>query len=173
MFAEVAQRGPIRKRAFGEGPRCVRDEDLTTRAGRGDSRRAIDVDADIVVPAGDAATTVESHPHPNGDTGWPSLNDEGPLRVDGSRDRSRCVAKDDEERVTLGAALDSAVLAECRPQQRVVALEDLPVGVRVELLGQARGTLDVGEQESDSTCREIAPPLGHGLLLCPAALRVA
>ena len=60
-LAEVAQ-----AHAIGQSPvrQCLRrlgDEDLAPMSGRSDPRGAIDIDADVIVAAGDSLAAVQAH----------------------------------------------------------------------------------------------------------------
>jgi hypothetical protein len=79
----------------------------------GDASGSMDVETDVVVAAGDALTAVNAHPHVQWLATGPRRRCDGSLRCDSSGDCGRSVAEDNEERVALGGALDSASLREC------------------------------------------------------------
>jgi hypothetical protein len=120
---------------------------------RGDPRRTVDVEADIVVAASDALAGVEAHPDLHRLATRPGRGREGALRRDRGSDGRRSVAEDDEERVALGRSLDPAGRCECGPEEALVLLEHSTVGSRPERLDEACRTLDVAEEEGERAGR--------------------
>src|SRR6185503_4391952 len=101
---------------------------------------------------------VEAHADPNFDSWRPGLRGERALRLDGGGDGLERVVEEHEERVALRALLAAAVARDRLAHDRGVALQHRRVGVAAELGEEARGALDVGEQE----CQRAAATRGRG-----------
>ena len=128
---------------------------------RGDTRSPIDIEADILIPAGDPLPRVEAHPHTNLGTCRPRLGGEGTLRVDRCGDGRHSVLEDEEKRIARGARVHSVVGRHGVTDQLIVAFEDIAEGRRPDLRDQRRGALDVREQERHGPDRQIALQLAH------------
>ena len=107
------------------------------------------VQAHVALLAQGRLTHVNAHPSPD----RPVL--ERTLGLHSRGERGLAVLKDNEERVALRVDLDTAVALEGRAQQATMFRQRVPVAV-AELLEQARGALDVREEEGDGSGRELA-----------------
>jgi hypothetical protein len=143
VLAEVGQLA-LDKRA-----RRLREEHLAAVPGGGDPRRQVDVRADVALPAAVRAPRVQAHPHPDR-AGGQCL-----LAVAGGRERRGRGRERVEEGVSLGVDLHAATPSERRPQQPPVLGERLLVGLCAQLVQQAGGALDVGEEQGDAAVRKL------------------
>jgi hypothetical protein len=84
------------------------------------------------------------------------------LDRDRRRHRIRSTPEGHEERVTLSVDLLASMRGERLPNQPLLLGQQLAVAGAFELLEQAGGTLDVGEQEGDSAAQTLrrTPPCG-------------
>jgi hypothetical protein len=141
VLAEIAE-GDISDEATGR----LGEDDLSPVSGAGDSRRAVDVDADVALLGHDRLAGVEAHA--NADRPGPErvvgLNRRG-NGAGGSRER-------DEERVTLRIYLDACVSRERLPQCSSVLGEEIHVASAV-LVEKSCRSLDIGEEERDRATR--------------------
>jgi hypothetical protein len=80
--------------------------------GRGDTRCTVDVEAHVIVATDNALAAVKAHPHVDGSTLRPCRVLERTLTGDGGRDGRRCIAEDNEERITFGSLLLAVVFLE-------------------------------------------------------------
>ena len=79
--------------------------------GIGDPRRAVHVDADVVVPAPDSFPGVEAHPNRRDGPRRPVVGGQGALGGDRGIDRSPRGGEHDEEGVPMGIHLDPTALS--------------------------------------------------------------
>ena len=117
-------------------------EHLPAVPGRGDPRRAMDVDPDVALVGDDRLARVEPH----ADADRPVV--ERRLAVGGGGERVRCARERDEERVALRVHLDAAVPRERLAQDAPVLGQQVRVPVAV-LVQQPRRAFDVREEERD------------------------
>src|SRR5581483_2774635 len=106
-----------------------RKEDLTAVAEVADPRGLVHREADVALAVHGRLPRVEPHPDAHGAVVGPRMCRERPLR--GRRPcygRARA-AEDEEERVALAVDLDALVLAEGRPQERVVVAEQARIRI--------------------------------------------
>jgi hypothetical protein len=130
----------------------LRDEHLPTVTGPADPRSPVDVEPEIPALRRCRLAGMDPHPHAHGRRARPSLRGERSLGSDRSLDGVAGARERDEELVA--AAVD---LATAGARDRVA--DDLPMlrhhgRIRVtELLNQAGGVFDVGEEERDDPGR--------------------
>jgi hypothetical protein len=176
VLAEVAERDPRRKGGAGQGPDALRDEDLAAVPRARHAGRPVDVVANVrAVGVDDALAGVEAHPDADHGVWRPRLGGEGALGVHGRRDGRRSPGEGHEEAVTLRPDLHAVVGGQRRPDDRTVAVEQGRPAIG-ELAHQARGALDIGEEEGDrpggergarplaGARRLVGRQLGHGTL---------
>ena len=119
----------------------------------GNPRRAVHVEADVVVTAQVPFARVEAHPHPDRVALRPALPGQSALGSDGRFQRIRGRTEDREEGVTLGADLDPLVRGKRAAHDGRVALQHALV-LRAKPLQQARRALDVSEEKRDGAGRQ-------------------
>gem|GEM_PF-3712160 len=85
----------------------------------------------------------------------PGMVTEGPLGFDGGVEGPLGRGEGVEEGVSLGVDLDPFVGGKGLSQQGAVVLEDVAVA-GAEGVQQARGALDVGEEEGDGACGQVS-----------------
>jgi hypothetical protein len=131
-------------------------EDLAAVAGSHDPRGAMDVEADVGVLADRSLAGMQPDADADRLAARPALLGQGPLNLDGGRDRLRRPVEGREERIALGAHLHAAVPDERRADELTVPGQQLrpPGAARLEQPGRA---LDVAEEERDGPGRK----LGH------------
>jgi hypothetical protein len=78
------------------------------------------------------------------------------LAGDGGGNRILGTAERDEERVPLRVDLVAVVLGESLTEDSTMVVEGVPVDLSAQLFEQLCGALDVGEQEGDGACRQLA-----------------
>ena len=139
----------IRQPSVDERARRLRNKHLAAVTGGGDPRRQMDVLADIALPADVRAPGVQAHAHADR-TGGQRL-----LALAGGLDRLGRGRERIEERVPLRVDLHAAVARERLPQQPPVVGERLLIRLRAQLVQQARGPLDVGEEQGDAAGRKL------------------
>ena len=139
----------IRQPSVDERARRLRNKHLTAVAGGGYPRRKMHVLADIALPADVRPPRVQAHADADRTDG------QRPLALAGGLDRLGPGRERVEERVPLRVDLHAAVARERLPQQPPVVGERLLIRLRAELVQQARGPLDVGEEQGD-VCRKEA-----------------
>jgi len=142
--------------------------------GGGNAGRAVDVDARVVVAAEGSFAGMDPHPDAQiADLHRPPLRTEGALDDNGALDRARCAREGDEERIAFRRYLHAARRHESVPQDRLVSLEDR-CEASAEGADEARGALDVREEERDCARREgraRSKPLLRHKGRIPSALR--
>src|SRR5262249_18784817 len=118
------------------------------------ARGAVHLETDIVPASQLCLSGVQSHAHPHLSFLWPGMVKESSLRFDCGGERIRSVGEDDEEGVALGADLASPPGLKGGTEQLLMGLDD-GFPALAQVLEQARGALDVGEEKADSARREI------------------
>ena len=137
-------------------PGCrSREERLPTVAHLDDPGAVMNGVPDVRPAAHERLARVQPQAHADGAAARPRFRGDGDLDVGRGRHRRRCALEHREEPVAEVLHLDTAVCAERRAEQLVVAIEDLRVAHRPELLQAHRGALDVGEQEGDCAARQL------------------
>jgi hypothetical protein len=122
----------------------------------GDSGGAVDVDAEVIVPAQNALSGVQPHPHTKVLTVREHMSGERPLCGRRSPHGSERRTENNEEGVSLCSNLDALALCHGGAHQPEVMLLHLPIRSS-ELFEQPSRTLDVCKEECDSPRRQ----LGH------------
>ena len=130
----------------------ARNQHLPTLAGRADPRRAMHVQADVVIQPDLRLAGVHADAHAHLDALGPTLGRRRALRAHGGGDRVARSPEGDEEPVTLGMDLAPVVLLERRAQQALMLGQHLGVAT-AQPRQQSRRTLDVTEQERDGAAR--------------------
>jgi hypothetical protein len=95
-------------------PGSLREQDLSAVARAHNPRRAVHVDADVALVGHDCLAGVDTDPHSHRTAGKRGLN------VAGGGDSAPRVRERDEEGVTLGTHLETAVAVERLTQDAVV-----------------------------------------------------
>ena len=153
MHPEVADRKPRRKAALDQTPRRLREHDLAAVRRRGHPRRVMDVEADVFLADERGLARVHADAHADRLPFRPLVTRELALRLRRGPAPVDRRLEDAEERVALCPQLAAISAAERCAQDRVML--DLRIHVLVtELLHETRGTLDVGEEESDCAGRQ-------------------
>ena len=152
--AEIGQLHVRRQVAPREVPRGVGDQDLAAVPRRRDSRRLVERKADVVVADALDLAAVDAHADLDRVALGPWMRGEGPLRVDGGRDRGGGVGERHEHRVALRAEDPAAMGGHGRLQQLAVLRQQRRIGI-AEPLEHARRTLDVREQEREGAGRQV------------------
>ena len=147
MLAQVSQRDRI-PQLGGERPRDVADQHLAAVAGRGDPRRPVDLEPQVVVAGDLGLAAVDAHPDAHR-PGVPFVARERSLGRHGGTDRGRRRPERHEVRVALRAERDPALRHGRIEDQAPLRVEDRAVGGVAHLGDQLRGALDVREQERD------------------------
>jgi len=142
------------KRGFGEAAGGIRQEDLAAVRGRRDPRGAMDVQADVVVSAERAFARVKSHPNVDGRPVRPLVSRDPTLSGGRRGDGVGRVREDGEEAVAFGAELDPVCVANRRPKDPAVVVQQVAIAI-TQLLNEARRSLDVREQERQDPCGQI------------------
>ena len=152
VLAEVAQlNGRVEQPS-----RRLRDQNLPAVPGAHDPRRTVDVEADIPLFRHDRLARVDPDSNP-----YRSLREPG-LNVCRRGNRVARAGERDEERVALRVHFEPAVARECVADHAAVLRQYVGVALP-ELVKQARGALDIGEEECDGPARR----LGHALMIAP------
>src|ERR1700694_2743086 len=155
MHAEVFQSQPRWQRMIAQRPRGFGDEHLAPVAGRRHPCGAMDVEPEILVPDESGLAGVDTDPYAHGAALRPFMRVQG--CQDGRRARAGLerAAEHDEEGITLGAELVATVGGERLALDRVMRQEDFRITL-AELLDEARGPLDVAEEEGPGAGRQRA-----------------
>jgi hypothetical protein len=143
---EVAKRLAVE-----EGSRRGRDDDLASVRERSDACPAMEVDADVTLRGTNGRARVQAHADTDRTAGE---------RLGGDARRLRGALRGgerDEKRVTLRVDLDAAVNPEGLPQGAAVVRERLGIRGRSHGVEQARGALDVREEERDRAGGKVCP----------------
>src|SRR5579884_2908209 len=104
------------------------------------TRRTMNGEPDVALPAGRSFTGVNPDPDENRDVVRPLLLGQGALDRDRSGYGTRCTAECDEERVA---------------QKRLVPFKQFAVGPASELLEQSGGPLDARKEEGDRAAQTL------------------
>ena len=142
VLAEVERFHP----AAGQGACLTTQEDLAAVGCSHHAGRTMNVEPDVVAVEQSRLAGVETHADADRAARRPRVLGERTLSGGRSRDGVRRARECDEERIALGVDLVAVVGAERLPEEAAVRLEQLVVTV-TRLVQQARGALDVGEQE--------------------------
>jgi len=154
--AEVTQAHPLGGIVLHQVMRGLREENLSAVRGRADPGCTVDVDPDIPPGRVHRLSGVEPHAHAHRNTARPSLDDDRPLRVNRSSHRIARASERDEERISLGVDLVAGPRLDSRADQSLVFCEEVCVPV-AEGLQEARGALDVGQQERHRPHGQLEP----------------
>ena len=160
VLAEVAYGGPLGDGVLDQAAGGAGDDHLAAVGRPGDPGRAVDVDADVVVPAQHPLAGVQAHAHPHREPLRPGVGGQAPLGRHRGPDRRHRAREGGEERVALGADLDPVPIPDGPAQDGRVLVPDRRVA-SAQLLEQPGRALDVGEQEGDGPGRQLRD-LGPG-----------
>ena len=154
MLTEIPERDVARQLVGDQLARGARDQHLPAVAGSADPRRAMHVQADVIILSDFRLAGVDAHPHAHVDALGPTLGRKRPLRAHRGGDRVARPREGDEERVALGVDLATVVLVERRAQQALMLGQHLGVAA-AQPRQQPRRTLDVAEQKRDGAARKL------------------
>ena len=132
-----------------------------------DPCRPVDGEADVVRRPNHRLTGMHTHPHTHTGALRPSLRRQRPLHLYRRGKRIAGAAERHEERVPLRVDLAAAVTGTRGAHQTIVTAQNLRVAL-TKPAKQARGTLDISEQERDRSARQIR----HGAWLRPTTTHV-
>ena len=150
---EGDQGGIVREPAFDGGGRSRGDQDLAAVRPGADAGHLMYGEIDVIVPDRRGLTRVQSDPHSQHDSGWPSVRRKRSLTFQTGSDRLRGVGEGEEERVTLGADLDAATVDEGTTKQPLVGGQQFHIPL-AELAEQTGRAFDVGHDEGDDPSGE-------------------
>jgi hypothetical protein len=153
LLAEVPEAEPRGQVVLDELSGRVREQDLAAVAGGRDPRRAMECQPAVALGVDRRLARVDPHPDPDLGARGPRMSGERPLRGGGGCDDVARRPEGDEERVPLGAHLPPSGLLERRAEETVMIREDVAVAP-AQLLEQAGGALDVGEEKADGAARQ-------------------
>ena len=155
---EIPKRHAVGHVARDEDAGGFRYDDLTAVACRRDPSGPVDVDPDVVVAARNALAGVQSHADADRVAVGPRVRGERSLRRHGGAQSARRRREGDEERVALGADLDTPLLGDRGSQDLGVSVQQAHELVAPEVLEQPGRPLDIGEQERHRAGGEVAHP---------------
>ncbi len=151
--AEVPQGDPLGQGVLHQASGGVRDQDLSAVGGVGDAGRPVHVDADVVASAEDAIAGVEAHSDAQRGAMGPMVGGEPPLSGDRRLDGLHGTPEGREERVSVDPDHRASGVIDRPPHDaRLLVLHHLEAVP--DLLEQARGALDTGEQEGHRPGRQ-------------------
>ena len=119
------------------------------------ARGPMDIQPDVAPSSRDRLASMESHAHTHRCLCWPGIGSEGPLRHHRRCNRLRCTAERHKEPVPRRVNLITVPLLENRPQQFSICCQNTSVSVS-EVLEETGGMLNVAEQESDCSSRQVS-----------------
>ena len=119
--------------------------------GCGDPGGPMDVGPHVPLVGAERRTGVDPDPNPD------RCRLERRTRLGRGRERTGSRAKGDKEGVPLSVDLDAVVTVECGAEQSTMLRERFGVGGVTETVQQAGRSLDVREQESDGSRRQLDP----------------
>jgi hypothetical protein len=146
MLSEIEEPHLTRKAFPNEDARDVREKDLPPVGSRGDARRSVDIDAEVVIPTQNAFACVHAHPHSKRGSVGPVVAGQLALGLDNRPDGLDRAAEHGEERIAFGPDNCALLLAESTSHDLGVVLLHAAV-LLAELLEKASGALDVGEEK--------------------------
>lgn len=149
MLAHVAQRCSLGDMTLHESRRRLRQDDLVAMAGRGDPRRPVHVQPDVVVASEGPLAGVDADPDLDRRARGPFVSLERFLHGDRRLHRLRSRLEDREEGIAFGLDRDAAVHVDGGAEDAVVVLQHLPPFIGGQVLDEARRSLDVGQEERD------------------------
>ena len=132
-------------------------QDLSTVGGVDDACSLVHGKRPVVVVDGPGVTGVQTHPNLDRLLGRPVGAGQRSLTLHGRLERVGCVGERDEEGITFGQHLDTAVLHPHGAQELVMLVEEVVVAL-AEVAQDPGAPFDVSEQERDRSRRQ---PLGH------------
>ncbi len=150
----------------------VREEDLAAVRSVRDPRRPVHGQAQELALHDRRLAGVQPHPDAQPRARRPPLHPERPLGLDRRAHRLARIVEDEEEGVALAVLLAAAVASEGLAQDVVVRGDRLAVRIRAELLQQACGALDVGEEVRPDDGVGLGGGLGAGGRSVPVELGV-
>src|SRR5215469_2964281 len=122
-------------------------------SGAHDARSVMHVQAHVAFRRTLWFTSVQTHAYTNGSTIRPGMGDEGALGCHCRRNSIAGTRKGDEEAIALGIDFVATTGTEGRAQEETGILEHTGIAF-TQVLEQACGPLDVGEEQGDGSCWE-------------------
>jgi hypothetical protein len=155
LLAEVAERDvKVLLLVLEQGLRRLGNENLPAVPGRADTRGPVHREARIAAVARDGLARVKPHANLDLDSGGPLMRAKGELALHRGEERISRARERNEERVALGIDLVAVVSGERRTQQIPMVGEHGRIPAP-KLLDEARGALDVREEERHCSARLI------------------
>jgi hypothetical protein len=156
LLAEVDD-AHTRRQVVGDELPCGAGEEDLPSVGRGrDPGGLVHAHSDVLfVAKRRGLAAVEAHPDANLGAPRPGVFGERPLPRDRTGERILCAREGVEEGVPLRVDLLPSRLLEGRPEETLVLREDIAEPI-AQLLEQTCRALDVCEEESDRSSREVA-----------------
>ena len=145
----------------------MREQHLTPVTGGGDAGAPMHIHADVSVVSDRGLSRMDTHSHPQRQSLRPRVIGQGALSSNRRLNRLPCARENQERGVAFHVDYPPAVCIGCPSQNRPMRLERIPVP-GAECFQKMRRTLDVAEQEGDSSARE----LGHVTIFGPRRLAV-
>src|SRR5438067_349006 len=165
VLAEVPKGNALRKPVRDEPVDAVRYDYLPAMAAGGNPRRAVHIEADVVVTDPPGFAGVQTHPHAHGFAPGPGVPGQGMLGGNHRLGSIGGTGEDHKEGVALGAQLDAVVGCNRVAHQAALVVQDASPVVP-KFLEQSGGALDVREQEGDGPARAFRHG-GHWLVYRP------
>jgi hypothetical protein len=152
MLAEIMQAQAGWQNALDECDGGGGQQHLAAVAGRSDTGRAMDIDANVIISRPVAFARVEADPYRDASIRGPVDRGEVPLAGRRGYDRVLRARENDEEGIAFGPLLPAPMGGEDGSERCAVALEECRPIVP-EALDEMRRAFDVGEQEGDGSRR--------------------
>jgi len=130
VLAKIAQRNARREPVGDQLARRAGDEDLATVAGRTDPRRAMHVEADVIMASDVSLASMNTHPHPQIRAFGPAHQGQRSLRCQRGCDCIPSAGEGEKRGVALSADLAPATIAERSPKHALVLGKDIGVVLR-------------------------------------------
>ncbi len=148
MPTEIADRDAGRQVRLDQSTNRIGDHDLPAMACGRNAGSPIDFQPAIVVTGSVRGPGVQADPDAKRDAGGPRVRGDRPLHRHGRTQRVVSIGEDDEERVSLGADLSTAVLGAGGTNECLMLSIDL-VEAGTELLDEAHGAFHIRPEKGD------------------------